>query len=112
MPVNCSTPGCKTPVLPELEAQSQCLPHFLVAVEQACAEMRRETALGETRKERRAEVTAYIARHGELLARAATSGVRMPDELKGRILSAFLTLMNLRENVDRAAERARSTASR
>jgi hypothetical protein len=36
----------------------------------------------------------------------------MPDELKGRILSAFLTLMNLRENVDRAAERARGTASR
>jgi hypothetical protein len=99
-------------VLAELEAESQCLPHFLMAVEQACADMRRETALGDTRKERRAEVIAYIAKHGELLARAATSGVRMPDELKGRILSAFLTLMNLRENVDRAAERARGIASR
>ena len=88
------------------------LPHFLVAVEQSCTEMRRETALGSTRKERCAEIAAFIGRHGELLARAATSGVRMPDELKGRILSAFLTLMNLRENMDRAVERARSTATR
>lgn len=112
MPATCSTSGCKTPVLPQLEAQAQCLPHFLMAVEQACADMRRETALGDARKERRAEIADYIARHGELLARAATSGVRMPDELKARILSAFLTLMNLRENMDRAAERARGIASR
>ena len=59
-----------------------------------------------------AEIAVFIGKHGELLARAATSGVRMPDELKGRILSAFLTLMNLRENMDRAVERARSTATR
>lgn len=112
MPATCSTAGCKTPVLPELEAQSQCLPHFLAAVETACSDMRRETALGDVKKERRAEIAAYIGKHGELLARAATSGVRMPDELKGRILSAFLTLMNLRENMDRAAERARGIATR
>jgi hypothetical protein len=102
--------GCKTPVLPELESEALCLPHFISAVEQACMEMRKETITGGN-KERRAEIARYIAMHGELLARAATSGLRMPDELKARVLNAFLTLMNLRENMDRAAERARSTIS-
>jgi hypothetical protein len=29
----------------------------------------------------------------------------MADELKARVLSTFLTLMNLRESLDRAAQR-------
>ncbi len=111
MPLNCTMAGCKTLVLPELESESLCLPHFISAVEQACAEMRRETVSGGN-KERRAEIARYIATHGELLARAATGGVRMPDELKARVLNAFLTLMNLRENMDRAAERAKGTIGR
>ena len=40
-----------------------------------------------------------------MLARAATSGLHLLDEMKARILSTFLTLMNLRENLDRAALR-------
>ncbi len=109
---NCTVAACKTPVPPELQSEARCLPHFLTASELACADMRRETATGEAGKERRAEIAAYIGKHGELLARAATSGVRMPDELKARILSAFLTLMNLRENMDRSAERAKGTVGR
>lgn len=109
MAINCATAGCKTPVPPELESEAQCLPHFLGAVELACTDLRRETVMGDTKKERRAEIVRYIATHGESLARVATSGLRMPDELKARVLNAFLTLMNLRENIDRAATRAKST---
>jgi len=105
----CTITGCKTVVPPELEPEAQCLPHFLMAVDQACAEMRRETVMGDTKKERRAEILRYVGTHGELLARVSTSGLRMPDELKARVLNAFLTLMNLRENIDRAAQRAKST---
>jgi len=79
--------------------------HFTLSVEQACAEMRRETVLGRTSHERHVEIVQYIAAHGELLARAATSGLHLPDELKARVLNTFLTLMNLRENLDRAALR-------
>ncbi|MGH9789895.1 MAG: hypothetical protein ACRD5W_01680, partial [Candidatus Acidiferrales bacterium] len=71
--------------------------------------MRRETVTGAAAQDRRAEIGGFIAKHGELLARAATSGLRMPDELKARVLNAFLTLMNLRENMDRAAQRARGS---
>jgi hypothetical protein len=40
-----------------------------------------------------------------MLTRAATSGVVLADETKARILNTFLTLINLRENLDRAALR-------
>jgi len=40
-----------------------------------------------------------------LLVNVATSGFPMSDELKARILSTLLTLMNCRENMDRAAMR-------
>jgi len=36
---------------------------------------------------------------------SGTSGFAMSDELKARILSTLLTLMNCRENMDRAAMR-------
>lgn len=47
----------------------------------------------------------YISDQGEVLARVATSGLHLVDEMKARILSTFLTLMNLRENLDRASLR-------
>jgi len=43
---------------------------------------------------------------GKSLARVATSGLHLTDDLKARILSTFLTLMNLRENLDRASMRS------
>jgi hypothetical protein len=79
--------------------------HFTLEIEQSCAEMRRETVLGHAPHERQVEIIRYIAQHGEMLARAATSGMHLSDELKARILNTFLTLMNLRENLDRSALR-------
>ena len=88
-----------------LEPSKLCVLHFTIAIEQSCAEMRRETVLGRAPHERQVEIIRFIAERGELLARAATSGMALTDEMKARILNTFLTLMNLRENLDRAALR-------
>ena len=74
-------------------------------IEQECAEMRRETALGPVVHERQVELMEKIAARGERLVNVAMSGFPMSDELKARILSTLLTLMNTRENMDRAAMR-------
>jgi len=105
MPGPCSTPGCKAQVPVALDSARFCVLHFTLSVEQACAEMRRETVLGNASHARQVEIIRYITEHGEMLARVATSGLHLPDEMKARILSTFLTLINLRENLDRAALR-------
>jgi hypothetical protein len=105
MPSCCAHPGCKAVVPPDLESAQRCLMHFTLAIEQACAEMRRETVLGHAPHERQVEIIHYVSEHGEMLARAATCGMHLSDELKARILNTFLTLMNLRENLDRSALR-------
>jgi hypothetical protein len=64
--------------------------------------MRRETAHGNTSHERQVEFIRKIADRGETLVHVATSGFPMTDEIKARILSTLLTLMNTRENIDRA----------
>ena len=88
-----------------LEERQLCILHFTLLLEQACGEMRRETALGNAPHERQKEIIQYITENGERLARVATSGLHLTDDIKARILSTFLTLMNLRENLDRAALR-------
>jgi hypothetical protein len=105
MATSCSAHGCKAEVPPAFEADRLCVLHFTLRVEEACAGMRRETVLGNASHERQVEIINYISEHGEMLARAATSGIHLPDEMKARILSTFLTLMNLRENLDRAVLR-------
>jgi len=82
-----------------------CILHFTLFVEQECNEMRRETALGKASHERQVEFMQKIAGRGETLVTVATSGFPMSDEIKARILSTLLTLMNCRENMDRAAMR-------
>ncbi len=82
-----------------------CVLHFTLKIEKECGEMRRETVYGKTPHSRQVEIMRYISEHGEMLARAATSGLNLADEMKARILNTFLTLMNLRENLDRAALR-------
>jgi len=101
----CTAPGCKAGVPAALDSQGFCVQHFVLAVERACAEMRRETVLGRAPHERQVEIITYIGEQGELLARAATSGLHLADEMKARLLNTFLTLINLRENLDRAALR-------
>ena len=105
MPTACSAHGCKGLVPAALESEGLCVLHYTMAVEQSCAEMRRETVLGRAPHERQVEIIRYIGECGALLARTATSGLHLPDELKARVLNTFLTLMNLRENLDRAALR-------
>ncbi len=67
--------------------------------------MRRETALSKQTQERQVEFMEKIVDRGSILVQVAMSGFPMSDELKARILSTLLTLMNCRENMDRAAMR-------
>jgi hypothetical protein len=107
MPIHtsCSANGCKGQVPAALEPAHLCVVHFTLKVEQDCGQMRRETVYGRTPHARQVEIIRYIADQGEMLARAATSGLALADDVKARILNTFLTLMNLRENLDRAALR-------
>ena len=101
----CCENGCKGQVPGALEPAHLCLLHFTLKIEKDCAQMRRETVYGKTPHARQLEIIRYIAEHGEMLSRASTSGLVLADEMKARILNTFLTLMNLRENLDRAALR-------
>jgi hypothetical protein len=101
----CHISGCKHDVPAALAEQKLCVLHFTLSLEASCAEMRRETALGNSPRERQREILSFITENGERLARVATSGLHLTDDLKARVLSTFLTLMNLRENLDRAALR-------
>ncbi len=91
-----------------LAADRLCLLHFTLFIEQECAEVHRETALGKASHERQLEFIERIAARGEALVHVATSGFTMSDEIKARVLSTLLTLMNCRENMDRAAMRQSS----
>src|SRR5579883_2094521 len=105
MSETCHIAGCKHDVPAALADLKLCILHFTLSLESSCAEMRRETALGNTPQDRQREIMKFITSNGESLARVATSGLHLTDDLKARVLSTFLTLMNLRENLDRASMR-------
>jgi hypothetical protein len=90
---------------PGLSGERMCILHFTLFIENECAEMRRETALGKADHGRQVEFMKKIVARGDTLVKVATSGFPMSDEIKARILSTLLTLMNCRENIDRAAMR-------
>lgn len=102
----CQISGCKNDTPPALAEHRLCVFHFTLSLETSCSEMRRETALGNATQDRQREIMKFLTEHGERLARVATSGLHLTDDLKARILSTFLTLMNLRENLDRANMRS------
>ena len=104
MPENCSSKGCKATIPPGL-SERMCILHFTLFIENECAEMRRATALGNAGHEVHMEFFRKIAGRGDVLVKAAMSGFPMSDEIKARILSTLLTLMNCRESIDRAAMR-------
>ncbi len=110
MESGCQMVGCKAAVPVEIAHESFCALHFTVSVEQKCADLRRETVGGAPDEGRRAEIVRYLGEAGQALARLATGNQRLPDELKARILNTFLTLMNLRENMERAAARLKTRA--
>jgi len=97
----CCTPGCGTIVPAELETEGFCVPHFLTSAERACSDIRRETAASGSDAIRRAEFENYVAASAIKLALIGTGSVRLSDEIKKRLLTTFLTLMILRENLDR-----------
>ena len=94
-------PRCKLPVPTELDSVGLCVYHFTWSVEEACAEMHRQIALRQTTVERRTEMATYVSESALLLARI-TSHLCLSDDLKRRILCTFVSLMNLRENLERA----------
>ena len=94
-------PRCKLSVPAELDSVGLCVYHFTWSVEEACAEMHRQVALRKATVERRAEIAAYVSQSSFLLARV-TSNLCLSDDLKRRILCTFLSLMNLKENLERA----------
>src|SRR5262249_7385925 len=102
MPTNCQVTGCKNESPAALSEQKLCVLRFTLSLEAVGARVRR----GNARHERQKEIMRFITEHGERLARVATSGLHLTDDLKARILSTFLTLMNLRENIDRANMRS------
>jgi len=103
-PISC-LPGCHTPVPAELETEKLCVLHFLLSVEHTCAGMRRETVIGGSCAMRRSEITAHVKSTAEKLSRVAVTSPPLTDEMKMRVLTTFLTLMNLQESLDRSATR-------
>jgi hypothetical protein len=99
-------PGCHTPVPLELEAEGLCVLHFVLSVERSCAGMRRETVIGGSSTARQSEIAAYLSKTAEKLSHVAVVSPPLSDEMKKRILTTFLTLMNLRESLDRASHRS------
>jgi hypothetical protein len=97
---------CQVPVPEELVAERLCVVHFILGVEHDCADLRRETALGRTSPARQAEIASYVKATAMKLTEVATSRHRLTDELKKRILTTFLTLMNVQESLDRSANRS------
>ena len=103
---SCQVQGCKLDVPAALDDSALCMHHYLVWLEGNCAAMRRETAPSGATVERHDQIAAFIREHGERLSHAATGGHRLSDDMKARVLNAFLSLINLRENLERAMERA------
>jgi len=98
---------CNSSVPPELDSTGLCVSHFTFNVEKACAEMHRQIAMSGVSGERQAEITVYVGECAMLLARVASS-LALSDVLKRRVLSTFLSLMNLRETLERAGTSAAS----
>lgn len=111
MPVKCvGAPLCSAIVPPELQAQGLCVLHFLQSIEQTCNRWRREMAFGLS-QERATQVRSSVAEIGERLIHVSIEGPQLSDDLKMRVLSGVLALINVRESMERAAERAHKAAT-
>jgi hypothetical protein len=97
---------CQVPVPQELETEVLCVQHFLTTIEHDCSELRREIAVGKTTPPRQAEIAEWVGSTAMKLTKVAIGRLRLSDEYKKRILTTFLTLMNLQESLDRSANRA------
>jgi hypothetical protein len=102
---------CQLPVPQELETEVLCVQHFLTTVEHDCSDLRREIAVGKTTPVRQAEIADWVKNTANKLTIVAYGRLRLSDEYKKRILTTFLTLMNLHESLDRSANRATTNRS-
>jgi len=93
-------PECGVSVPVELGSVGLCIYHFTRSVESTCADMHREIVICRVTPERGTEVSTYIGECATLLARVISNRC-LPDDLKKRILCSFVSLMNLRESLDR-----------
>jgi len=87
-----------------LEPVHLCVLHFTLKIEKACAKCAAKpcTARLPTRvKWRSSAISPSTVNAGPCIDQR----LHLADEMKARILNTFLTLMNLRENLDRAALR-------
>jgi hypothetical protein len=98
-------PGCKASVPRELAAEQICVQHFMLGIESACSVMRRESALEGANTARRREIEGYVKATALKLSDVATGSARLSDEMKKRVLTTMLTLMNLQESLDRSTAR-------
>jgi hypothetical protein len=92
----------------ELEAERLCVLHYILSVERACSGMRRETVINGSSAARQSEIGRYVMATAEKLSHVAIVSPPLSDEMKKRVLSTFLTLMNLRESLDRSTRRSAS----
>ena len=92
---------CNSSVPAELDSTGLCVSHFTFKVEKECADLHRQIAMAGISRERQAEISVYLAECAVLLARVASS-LALSDVLKRRVLSTFLSLMNLRETLERS----------
>jgi hypothetical protein len=97
--------GCKASVPRELETDRVCVQHFILSIETACAVMRREAAMEGANTARRREMEGYVKATALKLSDVATGSARLSDDLKKRVLTTLLTLMNLQESLDRSSAR-------
>ncbi len=105
MSTSASLCWCQVPVPQELETEVLCVQHFLTTVEHDCSELRREIAVGKTTPTRQSEIAEWVKATANKLTVVAYGRLRLSDEYKKRILTTFLTLMNLHESLDRSANR-------
>ena len=61
VPEICTAKGCKIGIPAGLAAERMCILHFTLFIEQECADMRRESALGKNSHERHNEFMQKIA---------------------------------------------------
>jgi hypothetical protein len=100
---------CQVAVPQELENEVLCVQHFLTTIEHDCSELRREIAIGKTTPARQVEIADWMKVTAGKLTNVAIGRLRLSDGYKKRILTTFLTLMNLQESLDRSANRATTT---
>ena len=97
--------GCDSAVPRELQSERSCVQHFLLNIETNCTTMRREAAMERATTDRRREIEAYVKSSALKLSEVATGTARLSDDVKKRVLTTLLTLMNLQESLDRSTSR-------